>query len=559
MSNRFQRTKSNVLRAVLTASLLGILFLTGQSAVSAVAPPTVAAITPSSGTALTGVAITGAGFSGASLVTFGGVTVSSFTVVSDNLITTTAPLHAPGAVHVLVRTAFGTNAPAFADIFTYLGTGGIGAPVVTSVIPPIGTVGTVVTITGTGFTGAGGVTFGAVFAFFTVVNDTQIVAAAPANIPLAVHVLVTNAFGTSAATTADVFTYLGAGGPIVTGISPTFGTIATVVTITGTGFVGATSVTFGGVASFYTIMSNTQIIASAPGNFAGAVHIIVTTALGTSPPTVSDLFTYVGSGGPVVNGISPTSGGPGTSVTITGFGFTGATSVTFGGLTAFATVISDTQIIASAPSNSPGTVHVVVTTPLGTSASTVADLFTYLGAAAPVVTGISPTSGGPGTVVIIIGTGFTGATSVTFGGIVAAATVNSDTQITATAPSNAAATVHVLVTTGFGTSGAVTADLFTYVSSTMTYTLSFRWSLIAWLGQDGISVDAALRSGPGGNIVGQVTAVFRWFGASQVWQAYFPGAAGVPGANDFTVLNKGVSYWIAIIGPGSTTWVIILG
>jgi uncharacterized protein (TIGR03437 family) len=81
-----------------------------------------------------------------------------------------------------------------------------------------------------------------------------------------------------------------------------------------------------------------------------------------------------------VTGISPASGGTagGDSVTITGSGFTGATEVEFGGVTAQMTVDSDTQITAISPPGS-GTVGITVVTASGSSAPSLADQFTYRG------------------------------------------------------------------------------------------------------------------------------------------------------------------------------------
>ena len=82
---------------------------------------------------------------------------------------------------------------------------------------------------------------------------------------------------------------------------------------------------------------------------------------------------------PTVTSVSPTSGSTtgGTSVTITGTGFTGATAVKFGSTSAGSyTISSDTQITATAPAGS-GTVDVTVTTSAGTSATSAADQFTY--------------------------------------------------------------------------------------------------------------------------------------------------------------------------------------
>ncbi|WP_321504255.1 PGF-pre-PGF domain-containing protein [uncultured Methanoregula sp.] len=83
--------------------------------------------------------------------------------------------------------------------------------------------------------------------------------------------------------------------PTVTGISPTSGTTAggTSVTVTGTGFTGATAVKFGSAnAASYTVNSDTTITATSPVGSAGTVDITVTTATGTSATSSSDQFTY---------------------------------------------------------------------------------------------------------------------------------------------------------------------------------------------------------------------------------------------------------------------------
>ena len=69
---------------------------------------------------------------------------------------------------------------------------------------------------------------------------------------------------------------------------------------------------------------------------------------------------------PHVTAISPASGAAvgGTRVTITGSGFTGATAVDFGGVSAAITVDSDTEITATSPPGN-GTVYVVVVAPNG--------------------------------------------------------------------------------------------------------------------------------------------------------------------------------------------------
>jgi hypothetical protein len=82
---------------------------------------------------------------------------------------------------------------------------------------------------------------------------------------------------------------------------------------------------------------------------------------------------------PVVGGLAPASGPKtgGTSVVISGSGFTGATAVDFGATPATGFVVdSDAQITATAPAG-VSVVDVAVTTPFGTNADTAADNYTY--------------------------------------------------------------------------------------------------------------------------------------------------------------------------------------
>ena len=84
---------------------------------------------------------------------------------------------------------------------------------------------------------------------------------------------------------------------------------------------------------------------------------------------------------PFVNSVGPASGprGGGTTVTITGQHFSGATSVKFGGNAATTyTVLSDTSIRAVAPAGTSGqTVDIRVSTQGGTSPVVNGDRYTY--------------------------------------------------------------------------------------------------------------------------------------------------------------------------------------
>jgi hypothetical protein len=82
---------------------------------------------------------------------------------------------------------------------------------------------------------------------------------------------------------------------------------------------------------------------------------------------------------PAVTGIEPATGpaSGGTSVQITGSGFTGTTAVLFGAAQASAvTVQSDTAVLVVSPPGS-GSVDVTVATPAGHSPAVAADRFSY--------------------------------------------------------------------------------------------------------------------------------------------------------------------------------------
>jgi IPT/TIG domain len=167
---------------------------------------------------------------------------------------------------------------------------------------------------------------------------------------------------------------------------------------------------------------------------------------------------------PRVFGVSPATAPQGTAITITGDGFTGTTGVHFGFKVATFMVNSDTSITAIAPAVRTGSVNVLVINPGGKSALTSTDRFTFN--ARPRVAGLSPNHGSVdgGTVVIIAGANFTGATYVSFGGLVATFKVINDTTIRAISPGASDPTAgNVIVGSKFGYSTLTNADLFTFM------------------------------------------------------------------------------------------------
>ncbi|HSC37684.1 MAG TPA: FG-GAP-like repeat-containing protein, partial [Chitinophagaceae bacterium] len=140
---------------------------------------------------------------------------------------------------------------------------------------------------------------------------------------------------------------------------------------------------------------------------------IITT--NNSSNTISILRNLMATGAPkpTVSSFTPVSAGTGTTVTIRGTHFAGATAVGFGGVSAASyTVVSDTVVTAVVGAGATGFVR--VTTSAGTDSLAG---FTFIPPTpAPKISSFTPTSAATGAIVTIKGVHFTGAVLVSFGG-----------------------------------------------------------------------------------------------------------------------------------------------
>jgi uncharacterized repeat protein (TIGR03803 family) len=151
-------------------------------------------------------------------------------------------------------------------------------------------------------------------------------------------------------------------GPFVSFVGPLFeGKVGKTIEILGQGFTGTTKVSFHGVSATFTVVSDTYLTAVVP---AGATtgSVIVTTPGGAR--TSNKIFRV----NPAILSFNPTSGKVGDPVTINGTSFTGATKVTFGGVKATFSVVSDIEITTTVPTGAK-TGRIQVTTPGGTATS----------------------------------------------------------------------------------------------------------------------------------------------------------------------------------------------
>ena len=145
--------------------------------------------------------------------------------------------------------------------------------------------------------------------------------------------------------------------PVISSVTPSSGPEGgfTDVTISGTGFTGTTSVTFGGQAAMsFTVDSNSQISATTPaGTNGNSVDVVVTDNDGSD--TLTNGFTYTANPAPNITSVTPNTGSGlgGTSVTISGTTVLGVNSVTFGGVAGTGlTLLDDTSLTVTTPAGS---------------------------------------------------------------------------------------------------------------------------------------------------------------------------------------------------------------
>jgi RHS repeat-associated protein len=333
-------------------------------------------------------------------------------------------------------------------------------PVMTSLTPNAGLVGSSVTIAGSNFgptQGSSTITFSGVTATVSSWTTTALTVSVP-NGAITGDVVVTVG---GLSTPGVNFTVLLM--PTISSLSPTYGGAGTSVTITGTNYgatQGSSVVSFNGTnASSITSWSNTQIVALVPsGATTGAVSVTVSTITSTSNPT----FTIYD---PVITSITPPAASPGGTITINGTGFNGNAynvPVYINGQMNQVGQWTNTTVTMGVPSNATsGSLYLTVA---GVASNSVQ--FTVLEPLA--ITAISPTIASAGTSITITGAGF-GATQSNstlnfYGGTATSITSWSDTQIVALIPAGASSGAVNVVVAGQTVYGPV----FTQTATTQT-------------------------------------------------------------------------------------------
>jgi len=176
--------------------------------------------------------------------------------------------------------------------------------------------------------------------------------------------------------------------PAVTSINPTSGSTAggTNVTITGTGFTGATGATVGGVAlTSFSVVNDTTITGTTGAHAAGAVNVAVTGSPNGPSTGGTGIYTYVAvTTTTVASSVNPSA--PGQAVTLTATVTSGGNPVTLGTVTFVAD--GSTILAANVPVNSSGQAVATISGGFTVAGSPHAIQATYPGA-----TGFASSSG----------------------------------------------------------------------------------------------------------------------------------------------------------------------
>jgi len=401
-----------------------------------VGKPTIISLSSTIGPVGKIVSISGTFFEDASKVKFGTGEDTNFQIKNAALIEATVPASATtGKVTI---TTPGGEAVSDVDFVVK------DAPKITSFTPANGIAGTVVTINGESFdAGSLVVKFGTGTASSPVLESpTKITATVPAGATTG-KITVQTVVG-SAQSITD-FTMIGS--PAVTTFSPASGAIGAEITITGTNFFNVSNVKFNTTtvtSPNFTVVSSTQIKVNVPAGAAtGKIFVTTLAGIGASANNFTVLLP------PAITSFSPASGAQGSSVVITGTGFSGTTAVSFNNIpaTTFA-VTSSTQITVTMPPNATsGTIK--VTNALGTATSVNTFYVT------PFISTITPTSGSFGSTITLAGTNLA-ASKVRFNSTEVTPVTNSSTSITAIVPAIASGAVNVTVVNQGGTSNSKT-------------------------------------------------------------------------------------------------------
>ena len=401
--------------------------------------PTLTSISPTSATAGAAAAtltLTGTNFVTTSTVTYNAVAHTATFVNSTHLTITlsTSDLATGGIFPVVVTNPTPVGGTTSAQNFTVNN----GAPTITSLSPASITAGAAaqtLTITGTNFVSTSTVTYNAVAHTPAFVDSTHLTIAlttgdqaTAGNYP----VVVTNPTPGGGSSTGVNFV-VNNPAPTITSLAPASanaGAAAQTLTINGTGFVSASTVTYNAVT--HTVLaspprtSTLLAIALTTGDqvTGGNYAVVVTNPTPGGGSSTAMNFT-VNNLVPTVTTLSPSSalaGAAAQTLTITGTNFVSTSTVTYNGTPHTPTFVNATHLtipLTTGDQATAGNYPVVVTNPTPGGGSSTPVNF-VVNSSVPTISSLSPasvTAGAAAQTVTITGTNFTASSTVTYNAV----------------------------------------------------------------------------------------------------------------------------------------------
>ena len=311
---------------------------TATSAATFKVLPRITSFSPPGGAAGVSVTITGSGFTDVSAVKFNGVAASGVTVDSETQITAVVPAGGTtGKISVVTAGGTATSAASFGVV-----------PTISGFAPGSAAPGTFVVVDGTGFGGVTSVKVNGIRAVFAILSKTQLRLTVP--MIATTGTLAITTVGGTATSPGTLFVT-----PRVVSFTPVAAPVGAKVTIAGNAFAGATSVLFDGVLAVPATVTATTITVFVPAAAeTGKLTVVTPSGTGQSAAAFRVL--------PRIASFGPPSGPVGTTVTITGSGFTDVSAVRFNGVAASSpSVDSSGQITAVVPAGATSGKITVVT------------------------------------------------------------------------------------------------------------------------------------------------------------------------------------------------------
>ncbi|MGO4516433.1 beta strand repeat-containing protein [Terriglobus sp. 2YAB30_2] len=338
----------------------------------------------------------------------------------------------------------------------------VATPSVTSISPTklaAGNAAVTLTVNGTNFTSTSSVQVGNVVVPTTYVSATQLTAAVPASLLVSganLAIIVVNGGAASAGGTA-VNLEVDNPSPVITSFTPsTFltGTVSSVVSVIGTGFVPTTIIQVNGDNRSTTYVSGTQVnIVLSTADLAGAGTLTLTAvngAPGGGNSAASSLS--VNNPLPTISSLSPAAVPAGkttaTIVTVTGNNFISGTTVQVGTTAHTPTIVSGRQLtfpLSVAEQSIVGRLQVTaVNSAPGGGSSNPGSILVSTPTATPVLTALAPSAmivGSPDSTITVTGSGFNTNCSVQWNDAALTTGILTSSSISAIVPASLLASI----------------------------------------------------------------------------------------------------------------------